>query len=68
MNEVVLKDKKSVRLFADDYLLYRVIVIESIDDRVKLQEDPKQLENWPLIQFTSLNTKKYYTILILLPI
>ena len=58
INDLPEAVSSSVRLFADDCLLYRII--ESIQDHVKLQEDLKALENWALINGMSFNAKKCY--------
>ena len=50
--------KSSVRLFADDCLLFRTI--KDIADQIALQADLLQLEKWAAINGMSFNAKKCY--------
>ena len=50
--------KSSVRLFADDCLLFRTI--KNIADQIALQADLLQLEKWAAINGMSFNAKKCY--------
>ena len=56
INDLPEAVSSSVRLFADDCLLYRII--KSISDHVKLQEDLKALEKWAHENGMVFNAKK----------
>ena len=58
INDLPDSVKSSVRLFADDCLLYRPI--RSRADHITLQDDLLQLENWAKINGMSFNAKKCY--------
>ena len=58
INDLPEAVSSSVRLFADDCLLYRII--KSISDHVKLQEDLKALEKWAHENGMAFNAKKCY--------
>ena len=52
--------KSTIRLFADDCLLYRVI--RNIKDHILIQEDLKNLEDWATAWGMRFNTKKCYVL------
>ena len=58
INDLPDSVKSSVRLFADDCLLYRRI--STIEDQVKLQEDLTSLEQWAATWGMRFNAKKCY--------
>ena len=62
MNDLPECVSSSVRLFADDCLLYRVI--KSIKDQEELQKDLKSLEKWAADWGMRFNAKKCYILTI----
>ena len=58
INDLPLAVDSTVRLFADDCLLYRDI--KSFDDHVKLQSDLDKLEQWSVKWGMRFNAKKCY--------
>jgi ribonuclease P/MRP protein subunit RPP40 len=58
INDLPTKVKSSVRLFADDCLLYREI--NSVEDHIALQEDLSSLERWADMWGMRFNPTKCY--------
>ncbi|KAK6167720.1 hypothetical protein SNE40_021683 [Patella caerulea] len=58
INDLPLRVKSTVRLFADDCLLYRTI--NSLEDHYQLQSDLQSLEIWAKEWGMSFNAKKCY--------
>ena len=44
INDIIEPIKSTIRLYADDILMYRVI--DSVDDHYNLQRDLTSLKNW----------------------
>ena len=60
INDLPERVSSSVRLFADDCLLYRVI--RDMQDHLALQEDLQNLENWATEWGMKFNATKCYTL------
>ena len=63
INDLPSRVKSTVRLFADDCLLYRVI--RSLQDHIAFQNDLKALEEWATDWGMSFNADKCYILSIL---